>query len=57
MNSNRELINIKNELEQLIKNDSRILKEINNDLTPEKIALKNLDDIYVDIILSILNNI
>ena len=56
MNSNRELINIKNELEQLIKNDSRILKEINNnDLTPEKIASKNLDDIYVDIILTILN--
>jgi hypothetical protein len=57
MNSNRDLIDIKSELEQLIKNDSRNLKEINNNnLTPEKIISESLDDIYADIILSILNS-
>ena len=56
LNSNRELINIKNELEELIKNKYESFKECNLDLSPEIINSKNLDDIYLYIILSIIKS-
>ena len=55
-NSNIQLSNIKKELEKNITKNSDKLKEINIDLNKEEIFIKNLDDIYADIILSLLKN-
>ena len=55
-NSNIQLSNIKKELEKNITKNSEKLKEINIDLNKEEIFIKNLDDIYADIILSLLKN-
>ena len=55
MNRNRDLGIIENDIEKIIQKDIEKLKEINLVLTKEEIITKNLDDIYFDIIKSILN--
>ena len=54
LNANRELKNTEKVLEENIKNDIKELKEIDLNFTFEEIITKNLEDIYCDIIISIL---
>ena len=53
-NANQNLKKTQKELEEIIKNDIEQLKEINLNLTFEEIITKNLEDIYTDIIISVL---
>ena len=55
-NSNRELVNIKKELETLIKISYDNFKETNFDLKIDNITSKNLDEIYFDIIIALINS-
>ena len=55
MNPNRDLGIMQNDIEKILQKDLEKLQEINLVLTKEEIITKNLDDIYFDIIKSILN--
>ena len=57
MNSNQKLLDIKNEMETIIRNNTANLKNIINfEYNLEIIISKNLDDIYLDIFLALLKS-
>ena len=55
LNSNRDLLIKKNDIENTLQKNLEKLQEIKLNISFEEVIMKNLDDIYFDIIKSILN--